>query len=127
MADLEKQQGGTGVRARFRDLDITDTSDNKAYAQYFSLAPTVPLGHAQYTVGTGVTTISAPAGTKRMHFRSLGSPVNFRDDGVDPSGSTGFPILADEWLLYDSEVIDFRVTRSNSATVDADVRVAFYA
>lgn len=108
-------------------MDITDVSENKAYAQYFSLAPTTPLGHAQYTVGITVTTITAPAGTKRMHFRSLGAPVNFRDDGVDPSGSSGFPILADEWLLYDSEVIDFRVTRASDATTDADVRVAFYA
>lgn len=118
MADREQDEGY--IRYRYRDLV-------GAFARYVSLAPARPLGHAQYTVGVAVVTISAPADTKRMHFRSLGSPVNFRDDGVDPTGTSGFPILADEWLLYDSEVSDFRVIRASTATADADVRVAFYA
>src|SRR6476659_5167079 len=118
MPDYEVNEGY--IRSRFRDI-------NGAFAKYVSLAPVRPLGHQQYTVSTTVTTITPPSGTKRMHLRSVGQPINFRDDGVNPSDISGFPIMADEWLLYDSEVVDFRMIRAASATNDADVRCAFYA
>lgn len=119
MADKELTVGYT--RERWRDLG------NEVYAKYISLAPVRPLGHQQVTVSTGVTTLSPPAGAKRMHLRSLGQPINWRDDGVDPSSTSGFPILSDEWLLYDAEVNDFRMTTGSTATGDADVRIAYYA
>lgn len=118
MADLEITEGY--VRSRWRDI-------NGAFAKYVSLAPVVPLGHQQVTVSSGVVTLTPPTGTKRMHLRPLSGDINFRDDGVDPTSSTGFPIMADEWLLYDSEVNDFRMTLASTATSDADVRIAYYA
>lgn len=92
-----------------------------------SLAPSIPLGHQQVTVSSGVTTLSPPANTRRMHLRALGQPVNWRDDGVDPTSTSGFPLLADEWLDYDSDVSDFRLTLASTAVGDSDVRIAYYA
>lgn len=127
MTDVEKQVGTTGLRIRARDIDPLQPDDgNKAYAEYVSLAPATPLGHVQATVSTGVTSVTPPSGTKRMHLRSLGQPINWKDDGNSPSSTDGFPLLADEWLNYDNEFTVFKMTLSVDATGDADVRMAFY-
>jgi len=126
MADKEVTTGMGGVRMRFRDLDFLSSDEaNKAYAQYFSAAPVTPLGHQEYSVGaSAVPLASIPAGAKRMHVRVLTADIFWTDfPGDTPTLSHGFPIKADEWLLYDSEPTpDFKMVSS----AVADVRIAFY-
>ena len=88
---------------------------------------TQPLGHEQATVGTSVTTLAPPAGTRRVTFRTLGQPINFTDDGTDPTDATGFPLLADEVMVHDvDEPQAIKLIRSSEATADADVRVMYH-
>lgn len=99
-----------------------------AWAQYVSLAPVTPLGHFQVTVsGSAVPLPTIPPEARRVVIRTLGQPINFRDDGTSPTGTTGFPMLADEWIVYDTvPTIDFEMILGSTATGDADVRVSYY-
>jgi len=128
VADLEKTVGTSNLRTRYRDLDplLVEGEPTKAYAEYVSLGAATPLGHSQVTVSTGVTSVTPPTGTKKMHLRTLGQPINWKDDGTSPSSTDGFPLLADEWLNYDNDFTVFKMTLSVDATGDADVRMAFY-
>jgi hypothetical protein len=89
----------------------------------------IPLGHVQVSVGTTVVALpSLPARDRirRVTIRVLGQPINFRDDGVDPTGAVGFPLLADETLVYDGDPELFRMRTDSTATGNADVRIAYY-
>lgn len=122
MPDYGQTVGVDNLRHLYRPIG-TD-----AWAQYVSLAPVVPLGHFQVTVSTAAITLpTIPAEARRVIIRSLGQPINYRDDGTSPTASTGFPILADEWIVYDTvPTAAFKMIRAASATADADVRIAFY-
>jgi hypothetical protein len=56
----------------------------------------------------------------------MNQPVNWRDDGTDPTSTTGMPLLKDESLVFDGTMGNFKLIRAASATGDADVRVAYY-
>jgi hypothetical protein len=127
VADKELTQGH--VRSRFRDLDIgSNDQDNKAYAPYVSLAPATPLGHFQLIVsGSPVALPAVPAEARRVFITSIGQPIEFRDDGVMPDGTNGYPIPADTHFVYDNNIpAAFRLVLSVEATGDADVRGAYY-
>lgn len=92
-----------------------------------NLGPTNPLGHAQVTVSTSAVGLpSPPAAARRALIRVLNQPVNWRDDGVDPTSTTGMAMLADESLVFDGVMTNFKLIRDSAATGDADVRVAYY-
>jgi hypothetical protein len=107
---------------------IGTDSNNPIWAQYVSLAPVVPLGHFQVTVSSAAVPLpSIPAEARRVVIRSLGQPINFRDDGTPPTGTSGFPILADEWIIYDTvPTTNFEMISASTATGDADVRISYY-
>lgn len=85
------------------------------------------LGHEQLTVGASAVALpNAPDSTRRTVIRVLGQPINWRDDDVAPTGSTGMPLLPDETLVFDGDPSRFKVIRAASATADADVRIAYY-
>lgn len=89
-----------------------------------------PLGHAQVTVGlsaVGLSSIPNLSRVRRIVIRNLGQPINWRDDGTDPTGTTGMVALKDEILVYDGDKADqFKMIRNSAATGDADVRIAYY-
>lgn len=122
MPDYSQTTGNDNVKHLYRPLP------GSAYAQYVSLAPVVALGHFQVTVSSAAVALpSIPAEARRVVIRSLGQPINFRDDGTDPDGSTGFPILADEWIIYDTvPTANFKMITSSAATGNADVRISYY-
>jgi hypothetical protein len=128
MADVEGT--GANLRKRFRDLEpaAVAADPNKAFAEYVSVAPAVPLGHQQVTVTTAAVALpSLPEGTKRVVIRPLSDPINFRDDGVDPTSTTGMYIFADELFVYDTEpTASFKMIRAADAADDVDVRIAYY-
>lgn len=99
-----------------RDRYVWETSDR----------PTDPLGHSVISLGGSPTGLSAPDLTRRVVLRTLGQPLNYRDDGIAPTGSVGFPLLADEVLIYDGDPALFQMVVASTATGNADVRLAFY-
>lgn len=99
-----------------RDRYVWETSDR----------PTDPLGHSTVSLGGLAQGLGAPSLTRRTVLRTLGQPINYRDDGVSPTGGTGFPLLADEVLIYDGDPALFQMILSSTATGNADVRLAFY-
>jgi len=91
------------------------------------MGPTKSLGHASATVGTSAVGLTAPpAETRRTVIRTVGQPINWRDDGTDPTSTTGMALLSDETLVYDGDPALFKMIRSSTATADADVRIAYY-
>lgn len=108
------------------------------YIWEFSNGPSEPLGHAKLTVSTsavgldqavdvGGNPVTVPAGTRRVVLRTVGQPVNYTDtDGESPTAIFGFPLLADETLVYDGDPDLLQLIRSSSASGDADVRIAYY-
>jgi hypothetical protein len=97
------------------------------YVWEYTDGPNEPLGHEQVTVSTSAVSLpSVPAEARRAIIRTLGQPINYRDDAVDPTDTTGFPLLEDEVYVYNGTMSAFKMIRSSDATDDADVRVAYY-
>lgn len=87
----------------------------------------VALGHEQVTVGAAATPLpnlaSYDAGRIfRVVIRPVGAPINWRDDGIDPTDTTGFPLMADEIFVYDGA--DLAKFKMYGATVDT--RIIYY-
>lgn len=127
MDDYRQYVGVDNLAHIYRPI-IKNSGGDIGYAQYVSLAPVTPLGHFQVTVSsTPLPLPSIPSGARRVAIRSLGQPINFRDDGTDPDAGNGFPILTDEWLIYDTvPTTAFKMVLGTGATGDADVRIAYY-
>lgn len=89
-----------------------------------------PIGHEQVTVGAAAVSLPGLANydlnrITRVVLRNIAYPVNWRDDGVDPTAGTGFPLMADEVFVYDgADLTKFRLIRA--ASNDVDVRVIYY-
>jgi hypothetical protein len=84
-----------------------------------------PLGHDKISVtASSAVALDVPEGARRVLLRT-DEPITWRDDGTDPTTSTGFPLLADEAYIYNATdgLAAFKMI-ATSAT--ADVRVAFY-
>lgn len=124
MAQGDYEVNAGYVRHRYRPLDANAT----VFAEYVSQAPVRALGHEKITVSSvAIALPSIPAGTRRVVIRPLDQPINFRDDGTDPTADAGFPIFANEFFIYDTEPdANFKMITSAAATGDADVRVAYY-
>lgn len=89
-----------------------------------------PLGHAQASVGSsavGLPSLPTPlASVRRATIRAVGQPINWRDDGVDPTGSLGMLLAAGDTLVYDGDMAKFKMIQDASATGASDVRVAYH-
>ena len=90
----------------------------------------VPLGHITQVVSTvAVSLPSLPdlARLRRVVIRNLDQPICWRDDGIDPTASTGMKALKDEVLVYDGSRPDlFKMIRATDAIADSSVRIAYY-
>jgi len=86
--------------------------------------PSTPLGHQKVTVSSTAQALpSIPAQARRAVIRPLLDAITYRDDGTDPTATTGFPILKDEVFVYDGDLATFKMIR---ITIDADVRIVYY-
>lgn len=90
------------------------------------------LGHAQVTAGAVAVPLPSLASydtgrISRVVIRPLANPINWRDDGTDPTATTGFPLLADEVFVYDgADLYKFKLIKNTAATADVDVRIIYY-
>lgn len=108
------------------------------YIWEVSSGPSEPLGHAKLTISSSAVGLDAavdasgnpvaiPEGTKRVVLRVRSQPVNYTDvEGVVPTAAFGFPLLADETLVYDGDPALLLLIRDVSATADAEARIAYY-
>jgi hypothetical protein len=89
----------------------------------------VALGFEQLTVGStvvGPPNLPNVDRTRRIVIQPLGNPLNYRDDGVDPTGSVGLQIPADSFFVFDGDPSKLRLRTDNSAIGTADVRFGYY-
>lgn len=83
-----------------------------------------PLGYQQLTSLAASTALTVPAGTAVIQFRPAAQAIRFRDDGVAPTASVGFPVPVGEVFTYEGSFSQLRlIEQAASATVD----VLFYA
>lgn len=85
----------------------------------------VCLGHARLTSLATAAGLTVPAGATACYLRCETQPVRFRDDGTDPTATTGMLLLAaDVPFFYDGNLnaIKFIETAASAA-----LNVAFYA
>jgi hypothetical protein len=129
VADIEKELGVYGVRGRFRDLEpLNLETSNKSYAIYMSMGPITPLGHVRKTITNtpqSLTDLAGfPTGIKQLDIYNLSSDTDVyftHFAGQSPGAALGFPIRADSWFRYDSDVVnaDFKlVTLSGTASLE---------
>lgn len=84
-----------------------------------------PLGNPRQTIGaTAALLASVPAGTSHALIRVITGSVTFRDDSIDPTPTTGFPLEAGDTLRYDGDFTKLKLVRSGSS--DATIAVAYY-
>lgn len=89
----------------------------------------VALNFAQATVDT---TVISPPGlpnvdrVRRIIIQPLGNPLIYRDDGVDPTGTTGLLIPADAFFVFDGDPSKLRLRTDGTASGTADTRFGYY-
>lgn len=90
--------------------------------------PIVPLGYCQLTSIDTAALISTcsggiPTGATLAWIEVEAQAVRFRDDGVAPSATVGFPVAVAGTFLYGGTLIALRVI---SQTSGAKINILFY-
>lgn len=99
---------------------------------YVKDQPLTPLGYAQYTLGATAETLatmaggSIPAGALYVYVQvdPAGNTIRWRDDGVAPTTSVGFPLLASTFFQYEGTPLS--AFKAISTTGTSIVNLAFY-
>lgn len=118
MSDYEQDEGY--IRYRYRGLSGT----TNAKARYFSLAPVLPLGHFELTVGTSPVALpTIPPLARRVVIQSLGQDLTYTDDGTPPSATHGIVIPKTIPFIYDTDPdANFKMW----CPAASDTRIAYY-
>jgi len=92
-----------------------------------------PMGHFELTLGSvSATALPSPASmplsrVRRVIIRPLDRSVRYRDDGIDPTPSTGMKIFFDEAFVYDAAPEALRLIADTSAAGNpVTVLIAYY-
>ncbi len=116
MSDYEVNEGY--IRRRNRALE------GEAYAEYVSLAPAFPMGHAEVSAGTTPVGLpDLPANARRAVILSVDEDLTYTDDGTAPSASHGMIIPAGTIFIYDTDPDENFQMWCPAAS---DVRIAYY-
>ncbi len=119
MSSPDYEQAAQGnLRYRYRPLDAD------AFAQYMSLAPVIPMGHFELTVGTTAVGLpSIPQYSRRAVIVSRTTDLTYTDDGTDPSVTHGIVIPRNAVFTYDTYPnANFKMW----CPTPSDVRIAYY-
>jgi|GEM_PF-3272197 len=85
-------------------------------------APLVPMGYQQLTNAqlATVQALTVPAGATIAHIQNNGSQrCRWRDDGVDPTATTGRVISPDDTEIYDAALASVKIIRGgDGVTLD---------
>lgn len=84
-----------------------------------------PLGYQQMALSADSVSAApvAPSGTIVALLKVEGSPVRYRDDGVNPTQSVGMPLSVGESLVYDAVMLDMRLIAQQAGAI---VDIAYY-
>lgn len=91
----------------------------------------VPLGYAQYAISTatklehglGTSSVDIPAGASRMQIVVSTQAIRYRDDGVAPTTTVGYPKPTSSEFAYSGNLSSVQfVAQTGTATLD----VLFY-
>lgn len=85
----------------------------------------IPKGYQQLTVSTTAVGLTVPPGASRAVIKVIAQPVRYRDDGVDPTTSLGYPKVAnDEFVLSGSSMKNVKFIRDDAS--DATLEILYY-
>lgn len=95
------------------------------------LVLTNALGHGKVAVGGSAAGLpnlpSDLSRVRRIVIRTVDQPVCLRDDGTDPTSTTGLYLAPGDTIVHDGSRPDqIKLIRAADASADADVRVAYY-
>ena len=87
----------------------------------------VPVGYQQITSLAASTALTIPTTFPQRPVRCIIRPqaqaVRWRDDGVAPTASVGYPLNVGDELLYDGELSNIRFIEQAAS---AAINVAYY-
>lgn len=76
-----------------------------------------PLGYQQITSLSSATALTVPDGTAVVLVTCSTAPCRFRDDGVDPTASVGYPMAIGEERIYAGSPTALKFITQTSGTV----------
>jgi len=76
-----------------------------------------PRGYEQVTGLSVVKMLTVPASAGRAQIAVSGQGVRYRDDGVDPDGTTGFPLAAGTEFVYAGNIRNLRFIQVAASAV----------
>lgn len=88
-----------------------------------------PLGHFSLTASSaavGLPNLPDLQRLRRVVILPQDNPVRFRDDGTDPTPTTGMKVFSNQFLVYDSSFDVIKFVKDTAATSDVTVLVAYY-
>lgn len=78
-----------------------------------------PLGYQQITSLSSSTALTVPAGAVACIITCSVQAIRWRDDGVVPTGSVGYPLAVGAELEYTGQLDKMRIIEQTaSATID---------
>lgn len=82
------------------------------------------LGYQQITSLSSSTALTVPAGTSYVMITAEAQAIRWRDDGVAPTASVGYPLPAGAELIYTGA--DATLLRFIQQTAGAIINVCYY-
>jgi hypothetical protein len=85
-----------------------------------------PVGYEQVTVGTTAVGLTVPPGATKAVIRVDAQPVRFRDDGTNPTSSTGFLFKDNDiFEAYGESILQGKFIRDGGT--NATLNVLYYS
>jgi hypothetical protein len=82
-----------------------------------------PLGYAQITDVSSVVSLTVPTGANFALVQVEGAPVRWRDDGVNPTATTGMRLTTTGELKLDTTLSAVRIIQEAAG---AKLNISFY-
>jgi hypothetical protein len=90
--------------------------------KYTTDAKLIPAGYEQIDP-TGVKGLAPPTGARVCIIQTITQNIRWRDDGTDPTTTTGMQLLATRDFLYTGDLVAIRFLEE---TAGAQINVSYY-
>jgi hypothetical protein len=85
-----------------------------------------PLGYQQITSLSAATALTVPAGTVLALITCETQAVRWRDDGVNPTATVGYPLATSAELQYTGTPAALAALRFIEQTASAKLNISYY-
>ena len=82
-----------------------------------------PLGYEQFTSVASPISLNPPQGARFAIIQAVNTTVRWRDDGTNPSSTTGMRIIADEEITYRGDLDAIRLIEESTG---GEIDVSYY-